>query len=76
MEERFEYYDLWKCIFVYDSETDLIVYYKDGRWQKETSMTLHELRMNDMGLRISEAWAMDKTNGSHPLPFIESLSRS
>ena len=73
MEERFEYYDLWKCVYAYDTQTSTIVYFKDKAWHEECNMTHHELEMNDMGLRISEKWAMDKTKGSHPLPFVEEL---
>ena len=73
MEDRLEYYDLWKCIYVYDSESSLIVCYKDGEWREERGMTHRQLEMEDMGMRVSEAWAMEKTKGSSPLPFLSKL---
>ena len=71
--ERFEYFDLWKCVHVYDIQTDKIVYYRDGVWKEEKDMDRHQLEMNDMGLRISEKWALEKTKGSSPLTYIETI---
>ena len=70
-EERFEYYDLWKCVFAYDTRSHYIVYFKDGAWHAEYNMNHHDLEMEDMGMRIPESWAMEKTKGSSPLPFVE-----
>lgn len=69
--ERFEYYDLWKCIYVYDSLTDSIIYYRDGAWHKEEQMSHHALEMEDMGLRIGRQWALEKTKGSTPEEFLD-----
>lgn len=71
--ERFEYFDLWKCVYVNDIQTDKIVYYRDGVWKEEKDMDRHQLEMNDMGLRIPEKWALEKTKGSSPLTYIESI---
>ena len=73
MKERFEYYDLWKCIYVYDTESTFIVYFKNGDWHEECNMSHQELAMNDMGTRIPESWALKKTNGLSPLEFVEEL---
>lgn len=73
MEERFEYYDLWKCVFAYDTKSSTIVYWKDGAWHEELEMDHHRLEMEDMGMRIPEEWARDKTGGSLPYEYVDEL---
>ena len=73
MEERFEYYDLWKCVYAYDTQSKTIVFFKDGQWHEEYDMDHHALAMNDMGMRITEVIALKKTKGSLPLPYVEEL---
>lgn len=40
MDERFEYYILNNCLFVYDTSSTFIAYWKDNDWHEECNMKI------------------------------------
>lgn len=70
MQERFEYYVLNKCLYVFDTNSNFIVYWKDDDWHEEYSLSYSAFKM---ATKISEEKALKKTHGSHPLEYVEEL---
>lgn len=70
MKERFEYYVLNNRLFVYDTSSTFIVYWQDDDWYEECSVQYDALKE---ATKINEKEALEKTNGSHPLKYVEEL---
>ena len=70
MNERFRYYFLKGCVFVYDTSSTFVVFYKGGGWNEECNMSLKDFASAKV---LTEQEALEKTNGDHPLEYVEDL---
>ena len=73
MEERFEYYEFRHRVFAYDKSSTFLVYFEDGKWHEECNVPHADLLDVSKSVPLSEAQALEKTNGLSPLEYTEGL---